>query len=267
MNHLPGRLTVERSRSLPGRDGGGVFWQAADGSGPVERLTQGGSLFPSGFSPDALHLLFSTSGVPRVASDIAMIAPGKSDHPTPLMHTSFGESNGEVSPNGRWIAYQSDESGRAEVYLRPFPDVEAGRWQVSTNGGERPLWARNGRELFYVTPGGLMTVLHRADQRLPRWASLKGFSTIDTFSAPSSSRAGPMTSHQTASGSLTIKEAPEESSHVTPRRCSQLDRRAEATSTGALTARRRNKLLGVGSWRFGVFLLTREVVCEVPEAL
>jgi serine/threonine-protein kinase len=124
----------------------------------VERLTQGGSLFPSGFSPDALHLLFSTSGVPRVASDIAMIALGKSDHPTPLMHTSFGESNGEFSPNGRWIAYQSDESGRAEVYLRPFPDVEAGRWQVSTNGGERPLWARNGRELFYVTPGGLMTV-------------------------------------------------------------------------------------------------------------
>ena len=87
-----------------------------------------------------------------------MIAPGKSDHPTPLMHTSFGELNGEVSPNGRWIAYQSDESGRAEVYLRPFPNVEAGRWQVSTAGGDRPLWARNGRELFYVTAGGLMTV-------------------------------------------------------------------------------------------------------------
>jgi serine/threonine-protein kinase len=75
----------------------------------------------------------------------------------PVMQTSFLERNGQISPDGRWLAYESNESGRTEVYVRPFPDVSGGRWQVSTDGGERPLWARDGGELFYVPPtGGLM---------------------------------------------------------------------------------------------------------------
>jgi len=140
------------------RDGGGLFWQAADGTGPVERLTQGRDFFPTAFSPDALKLLFSTSSVPRVSSDIVMLTPGSPDRPSPLIHTSFGELNADISSDGRWIAYQSDESGQSEVYVRPFPNIDGGRWQVSIDGGERPLWARNGRELFYVAAGGLMTV-------------------------------------------------------------------------------------------------------------
>jgi serine/threonine-protein kinase len=68
-----------------------------------------------------------------------------------LIHTKHREMNPEISPNGRWIAYQSDESGTHQVYVRPFPNVDAGSWQVSTGPvGTRPLWARNGRELFYV---------------------------------------------------------------------------------------------------------------------
>ena len=54
-----------------------------------------------------------------------------------------------VSPDGRWLAYESDESGQLEVYVRPFPRFDAGRWQVSTGGGKQPVWAHNGRELFY----------------------------------------------------------------------------------------------------------------------
>ena len=68
------------------------------------------------------------------------------------MQTPLQERNAEVSPDGRWVAYQSDESGRYEIYVRPFPEVNGGRWQVSTSGGIQPLWARSGKELFYLGP-------------------------------------------------------------------------------------------------------------------
>jgi len=57
----------------------------------------------------------------------------------PLIQTPFAERNGEISPDGRWIAYEANDSGQFEIYVRPFPDVARGRWQVSTGGGTRPL--------------------------------------------------------------------------------------------------------------------------------
>lgn len=84
-----------------------------------------------------------------------MLLSLQGEHRTqPLVQTPFDELNAEVSPSGRWIAYQSDESDRDEIYVRPFPNVGEGRWQVSTGGGTQPLWSRNGQELFYVTPNG-----------------------------------------------------------------------------------------------------------------
>jgi eukaryotic-like serine/threonine-protein kinase len=75
------------------------------------------------------------------------------------VRTTFNELNGEISPDGRWLAYQSNESGQNEIYVRPFPDADRGRWQVSVGGGTRPLWAHSGRELFYtVEPGRMMAV-------------------------------------------------------------------------------------------------------------
>jgi eukaryotic-like serine/threonine-protein kinase len=68
----------------------------------------------------------------------------------------FDERNAEVSPDGRWVAYESNESGQFQVYVRPFPSVENGRWQVSTGGGRQPAWARNGRELLYWGPDGAL---------------------------------------------------------------------------------------------------------------
>ena len=74
------------------------------------------------------------------------------------MPAPFNALNAEVSPDGRWLAYESNESGRNEIYVRPFPNVDAGKRQVSTNGGSEPLWARNGQELFYESMGALMRV-------------------------------------------------------------------------------------------------------------
>ena len=76
----------------------------------------------------------------------------------PLIITEFNERNGELSPDDRWMAYKSDASGQYEVYVQPFPNVDDGRWQVSTGGGTKPLWGPDERELFYVTEGGVMAV-------------------------------------------------------------------------------------------------------------
>ena len=78
----------------------------------------------------------------------------------PLVQTTFNELNGEISPDGRWLAYESNESGQEEIYVRPFPNVNGGRWQISVGGGTRPLWARSGKEIFYLggASGAMMSV-------------------------------------------------------------------------------------------------------------
>jgi serine/threonine-protein kinase len=145
------------------RDGGqslNVYWQAADGTGPAERLTADARV-PYAFSPDGKRLLLRVPGSEN-GFDIHMMSLDGNRTMTPLLHSQFAENNPEISPDGRWVAYQSNESGRDEIYVRPFPNVDAGgRWLVSTGGGSRPLWARNGRELFYLAgeaPVRVMTV-------------------------------------------------------------------------------------------------------------
>ena len=75
---------------------------------------------------------------------------------TILLDTEFQEANAALSPDGRWLAYESNESGRREVYVRPFPEVNAGRWQISTNGGRWAVWSPNGDELFFRGSSGVM---------------------------------------------------------------------------------------------------------------
>src|SRR5207245_9168171 len=74
---------------------------------------------------------------------------------TVFLQTPFNETHPTLSPDGRWMAYTSDESGRNEVYVQPFPGP-GGKWQVSTGGGETAKWRRDGKELFYVAPDGKM---------------------------------------------------------------------------------------------------------------
>jgi Tol biopolymer transport system component len=78
---------------------------------------------------------------------------------TALVQSPFTERNAAISPDGRWLAYEADDSGEPEIYVRPYPDVNSGHWQVSTGGGTRPLWGPNGQELFYLSRvGALMRV-------------------------------------------------------------------------------------------------------------
>jgi len=81
--------------------------------------------------------------------DIYAFRFGVDSAPRPLLAGRFNESQPALSPDGRWLAYVSDESGREEVYVVPFPNTDAGRWQISSAGGREPLWNPNGRELFY----------------------------------------------------------------------------------------------------------------------
>ena len=142
-----------------------LYWQAADGTGTVERLTESPNAHrASGFTPDGTRLVISeiVGGPLPGAEDVtgranlAMLSLSGDRTVTPLVQTSFAERNGEVSPDGRWLSYESNESGQFQIYVRPFPAVDQGRWQVSTGGGRQPLWARDGRELIYVTSDGTL---------------------------------------------------------------------------------------------------------------
>jgi serine/threonine protein kinase/Tol biopolymer transport system component len=143
--------------------GTNIFRQAADGTGSVERVTEGETgKVPTSVAPGGTDILLRevapNTGVDLGRLRVSPTSPQKWAPPTPLVRTTFSERNGEVSPGGQWLAYESDESGRLEIYVRPFPDVNGGRWQVSTNGGRMPLWSRDGKELFYLSPDGAMMV-------------------------------------------------------------------------------------------------------------
>ncbi len=131
-----------------------IFWQAADGTGTVERLTESpNEQAPYSVSPDGTRLVFRED-VRTTGQDLKVLTLQGERRVEPLVQTAFNERNGEISPDGRWLAYQTNESGQDEIYVRPFPDVNSGRWLVSAGGGRTPLWARSGRELFYQAPGG-----------------------------------------------------------------------------------------------------------------
>jgi Tol biopolymer transport system component len=137
----------------------GLFWRAADGTGSVEQLAEsGGQIFPTSFLPDASGVLAYGQRAGGGDDNIVAFRLEGQDQATPLLETAFEESYPAISPDGRWLAYVSDESGSEQIYVRPFPDIEAGRWQVSTEGGTQPLWARDGQELFYRNGEAVITV-------------------------------------------------------------------------------------------------------------
>jgi serine/threonine-protein kinase len=133
-----------------------VFWQPADGSGAAERLTTSQLLeVPSSWSPDGQRIAFQ-EGSPETRNDIWTV--GVADRKAqPFLKTPANEAAPRFSPDGQWIAYSSDESGRWEVYVRPYPGPGA-RYPISTEGGTEPVWNPAGRELFYRTGNRLMAV-------------------------------------------------------------------------------------------------------------
>ena len=108
-------------------------------------------------SPDAQWLLMRQGGnVGAGGRDILGVRLGRDTVPVPVVRTRYDEDAIALSPDGRWLAYQSDETGTVEVFIRPFPNTDAGKWQVSSGGGTAPLWSRDGRELFYLSSGNDM---------------------------------------------------------------------------------------------------------------
>jgi serine/threonine-protein kinase len=135
-----------------------IYRRRADQSGGEEALWTGRPhTHVDDWTPDGRMLLVSAADSLGGPTDIFMLQTEGDRTLKPLLQTRFRERGAKVSPNGRWMAYCSDEGGRDEVYVRPFPSLE-GRVQVSTAGGCQPLWSRKGDELFYRGQGALMAV-------------------------------------------------------------------------------------------------------------
>jgi hypothetical protein len=135
-----------------------LFWQAADGSGVAEHLIDGsGGIRALDWTREGALLYEELAG-----AHIRVITPGSRSTPQviPLFDAPeyFNELLPALSPDGRWLVYQSTESGEAEVYLRPYPDVSSLRRQVSNGGGFAPLWSADGREIHYRSATDMMAV-------------------------------------------------------------------------------------------------------------
>ncbi len=130
----------------------GLFRQPSNGTDTAEQLVDGPqSNTPTSVTPDGRGVVFTAINETEDIMLLTLDTPGAT--PTPLLQTRFRERNGAVSPNGKWIAYESDQSSEHQIYVRPFPSMDSGEWQVSLDGGRKPLWSRDGRELFYVAAG------------------------------------------------------------------------------------------------------------------
>ena len=142
-----------------GTNGGSVMRRRADGTGKAETLVRSPFAFAHAVETrDGKWLLPRRSFLEAGAGDIYGVRAGDSTL-VPLVTGPATEVEPTVSPDGRWLAYASSESGTPEVYVRPFPDAGSARWQVSVAGGRDPLWSHSGRELFYLsTSNRLMSV-------------------------------------------------------------------------------------------------------------
>jgi serine/threonine-protein kinase len=184
-----------------GRDGvPNLYAQRADGTGAAERITKSDvpqfipTLSPDGTLVVALEqragtgndlVLVRLGGATGGSRGSGATSPGelKSE---PLVATQFTEALPEISPDGRWLAYVSNDSGTPQIIVQPFPQVSGGRWQVSTEGGTRPAWSPTGKELFFAAPNGAIMAVSFDDG--PAFKVLK---TVKLFDWPTLSVPGP----------------------------------------------------------------------------
>jgi Tol biopolymer transport system component len=130
----------------------GFYRKAANGAGGDELiLTDEGGIYPDDWSPDGKYILYERSGGPSTKVDLWVLPLDDSSKPYAYLETPFEEAHATFSPDGRWVAYASNESGRPEIYIQSFP-IGGGKWQVSTAGGDQPQWRSDGKELLYVAP-------------------------------------------------------------------------------------------------------------------
>ena len=127
-----------------------LYQRRANATGPVELVLDREKEISQGvWSPDGEWLVYREGTAE--GRDLWAFRPAQDSTPRPLIaEAGYDEKAPAISPDGRWIAYESDETGKEEIYVRPFPAVEEGKWQISVGGGREPAWAHNGRELFYI---------------------------------------------------------------------------------------------------------------------
>jgi serine/threonine protein kinase len=173
----------------------GLFWARADGAGRPEALRQSKNLqYPASFSPDGKRLAYSESNNESSSLGLQIWTMPVEDsggrlragEPEPFLKTQANDSYPMFSPDGQWLAYQSDESGKEEIYVRAFPlpaSGQGGKWQVSNSGGRLPVWSRKNRELLYRSDDQIMAVNYtvKGDSFVPEkprvWVSKLGGAT------------------------------------------------------------------------------------------
>jgi serine/threonine protein kinase len=134
-----------------------MWWMPADQSGPAQLLTNIGSMqSPESWSPDGKTLAFTQMDDPQSGSDIYVLPLDGDRKPQVFWRTKFSEGSPKFAPNGKWVAYSSNESGQPEVYVSAYPT--GGKIPISNNGGTDPLWRHDGRQLYYRL-GDLMMVV------------------------------------------------------------------------------------------------------------
>ena len=149
-----------------GTIGSGMFWARADGGGRAERLLPSmdkSIVFPMSFTSDGSRLLyFEVLGTPQIFTVPLELSDGvKAGTPERYLTSQFADTLPTFSRDGRWIVYQSNDAGREEIYVRPFPlsaSGQGGKWQISTGGGRSPQWSPNGREILYQSGDQVMSV-------------------------------------------------------------------------------------------------------------
>jgi len=155
-----GRQIAYSSDAPPARTRS-LFVKPSDGSGEATVLaTSRGQIFDGAFSPDRRYLVYRETLNETGTMDLFALRLGGDTTTVPIVTTPFNERSPMLSPDGHWLAYTSNESGRDEVYVRAFPGP-GGRWQVSNEGGSEPLWSPNGRELFFRSGDQFISVTVR----------------------------------------------------------------------------------------------------------
>jgi len=145
----------------------GIYWNEADGPGGDELLVTGAGIgvYPRSWSRDGKSLVFMET-IESANMGIGTISMEGDRTKKPLLQEKHMEVDPQISPDGRWMVYACDESGPYEIYVRPYPEVNAGKWQVSTGGGDWPIWSPDGRELFYHNRDAFMAVSVKSEPSL-----------------------------------------------------------------------------------------------------
>ncbi|MCI0602010.1 protein kinase [bacterium] len=128
-----------------------LYQKLASGAGEKELLFKSNvAKWVDDWSPDGRWIVFENTD-PKTKMDLYLLAATGNQKPVPFLQTPFNESHAQISPDGKWIAYVSDESGEAQVYIQSFP-TPGSKWQISTDGGDMPNWRGDSKELFYISP-------------------------------------------------------------------------------------------------------------------